>query len=120
MSRPDPAREDLEASIAARRELGPDYEPALVESFLDRIEERAEQRLRERDSEHARVQARDQRGEQTGQERQFYLALVSLGTGIPISGIAAGTSGVAGLVVAWCGIGAVNLAHAWSQRRRRS
>lgn len=30
-------REELEATLEVRRELGPSYEPALVDSFVDRI-----------------------------------------------------------------------------------
>src|SRR4029450_8924794 len=37
-------REELQAHVAARRELGPEYEPELVDSFLERIEERGGQR----------------------------------------------------------------------------
>jgi len=45
------------------------------------------------------------------------LAITSLGIGIPLSAIAGGTAGLAGLVVAWIGIVGVNLAFAWSQRK---
>jgi hypothetical protein len=45
------------------------------------------------------------------------LAIVSLGIGIPISAIAGGTAGLAGLIVAWIGIVGVNVAFAWSQRK---
>ena len=45
------------------------------------------------------------------------LAITSLGIGIPLSAIAGGTAGLAGLVVAWIGIVGVNVAFAWSQRK---
>ncbi|HEY0775954.1 MAG TPA: hypothetical protein VGD51_17850 [Nocardioidaceae bacterium] len=35
-------REELEATLEVRRELGPSYEPALVDSFVDRIERAVE------------------------------------------------------------------------------
>ncbi len=38
------------------------------------------------------------------------MAICSLIFGIPLSAIAAGTSGLAGLIVAWVGIAAVNAA----------
>ena len=34
----DEARRELEATLAARKELGPEYEHHLVESFLDKVE----------------------------------------------------------------------------------
>jgi 3-mercaptopyruvate sulfurtransferase SseA len=35
-------RKDVEAALAARRELGRDYEPEIVEAFLEKIEQRLE------------------------------------------------------------------------------
>lgn len=46
------------------------------------------------------------------------LAYASLGLGIPISAVAGGTAGVVGLVVAWAGIAAVNIAAVIGARRR--
>ena len=39
-------REELQAHVAARRELGPEYEPELVDSFLERVEGKLDQRHR--------------------------------------------------------------------------
>jgi len=47
----------------------------------------------------------------------FVLAIVSTALGIPLTAIAAGTAGVAGLIVAWIGIVLVNTVYAWSRRR---
>ncbi|MDP9433224.1 MAG: hypothetical protein M3P91_11060 [Actinomycetota bacterium] len=33
-------REDLQASVAARRELGPEYEAELLDAFLERVDRR--------------------------------------------------------------------------------
>ena len=46
------------------------------------------------------------------------LGIVSLGVGIPISAISAGIADLPGLLVAWGGIAAVNVAHALQSRRR--
>lgn len=43
--------------------------------------------------------------------RQLALGIVSVVAGIPVTGIAAPVTGVEGLVVAWLGIAAVNVAH---------
>ncbi len=37
----DSLRDELQAVLAAREELGPDHEPQLVENFLNRLEEHA-------------------------------------------------------------------------------
>lgn len=59
--------------------------------------------------------------DETAGTHQFVLGIVSLGTGIPISAIAATNvePGLLGLGVAWAGIIGVNVAHYLSRRRRR-
>jgi hypothetical protein len=41
-------RRDLEATVAARRELGPSHDKELVERFLERIEKEIDRRVDER------------------------------------------------------------------------
>jgi hypothetical protein len=120
----EPLRRDLEATLSVRRELGPDYEPALIEGFLERVDERIAARVDAQVSDrlsalpdpvgHAR------RGEDEGpQDKAFVLSLASMGMGIPISAISASQAGTTGLLVAWCGIAAVNGAYAWSRAGAR-
>jgi hypothetical protein len=115
MSNPELPREELAAVLEARHELGKEYEPALVESFIERlnqaIDARVDAGLTER-SHGGKVQTAFQRA-------QFQLAIASLGIGIPISAIAGGIGRLPGLAVAWGGIAAVNVAHSLSQRRPR-
>ena len=92
-------REDLHASIEARRELGLEHEPELIDTFVERIE----QRLAKRSSS---TPAR--RG---GREGSFVLALVSLGIGIPLTAIALSNDGFSALLVVWLGIVLVNLGY---------
>ena len=106
-------REDLSAAVQARRELGPDYEAALVESFLERTERELDARVAAL-AEAASTSAKARRKQA---ENSLAVALGSLGIGIPLSGIAGGTGGLPGLVVAWAGIVGVNVAHAWGSRR---
>ena len=47
---------------------------------------------------------------------QFVLAIVSLGVGVPLTAIAAGINGLAGLLIAWIGIVLVNLIYGWTHR----
>ena len=93
-------KEDLQASIEARRELGRDHEPELVESFVARIEER----LAKRPSAHPPAR-------HEGREGSFVLALVSVGAGIPLTAIALHLSGLVALLVVWIGIVLVNLGY---------
>jgi hypothetical protein len=93
-------KEDLHAAIEARRELGHDHEPELVESFVARIEERLAKR------QPANVPARRQ-----GREGSFVLALISVGVGIPLTAIALSMNGLAALLVVWLGIVLVNLGY---------
>jgi hypothetical protein len=99
-------RKDLEATVEARRELGPEFEPELISSFLDRLDHDVDERLK--------ALSKKQR-----EDTSIPIALGSLALGIPLSGIAGGTAGLAGLVTAWTGIAIVNMAHAWSHRRSR-
>jgi hypothetical protein len=96
-------RDDVESAVAARQELGPEMEPAVVDAFLDKVERAVEARAAADAEAH-------KRGGGDGDSSSFALAIVSLGTGIPITAIAAGTAGVEGLIVAWAGIVGVNLA----------
>jgi hypothetical protein len=91
-------RDELEAAIEARRELGPAHEPELVEAFLDRIERRLEER---------RPKAPARRAEPS-----VALAIVSMVMAIPLTAIAASNSGLVAVVVVWIGIVLVNFAYA--------
>ncbi|HIT74449.1 MAG TPA: hypothetical protein IAA98_02570 [Candidatus Avipropionibacterium avicola] len=63
----------------------------------------------------------DDDSEDSAGSHQFVLAIVSLGTGIPITAIAAESvdPGLLGLAVAWAGIIGVNLTHYLARKRRR-
>jgi len=102
------SRDDVSSLIEARRELGEDMEPAVIDAFLDRVEAAAEERGAQRRP--ARPQPwNDGRGE------QLALSIVSLGTGIPITAIAAEQGGIVGMLVVWAGIVGVNFS--FSRRR---
>ena len=103
-------RSEIEATLAARHELGAEYDDA----FVDQLAERVEQVVQARVAASAPAVLDDDAG-----SRQFVIGLVSLGTGIPITGIAAAAADLPGVVAAWVGIIGVNVAHALSHRRRR-
>jgi hypothetical protein len=91
-------REDVQAAIEARRELGPELEPHLIDSFVERIEQRLPQRP---------VRAND--------DKILALTIISLVAAIPLTAIAITQSGLIALVVVWTGIVLVNLSY--SRRR---
>jgi hypothetical protein len=105
---------ELEAALAVRQELGEHYEPALAESFVARIESQIDARVDARVAQTVRAS----RLEAQQQKQQMVLGIVSLGTGIPITAVAGGVGDLPGIVVAWFGIVAVNVAHALRGRGR--
>lgn len=109
---PEPriSHEDLAATLEARRELGPQYEHALVERLADEVDRVVEAQTARRTA----AAERDKRAA----GNSLALAIVSLGCGIPISAISAGIADLPGLIVAWGGIVGVNIAHAWATRKR--
>jgi hypothetical protein len=99
-------RDDLAASLAARRELGPDYDAAFVEAVAERMETAAALRRP--------VRAESERGERAV---VLTVACVSLAVSIPASAIAAVNAGLAGLTVVWLAIAVINVAFALRPRR---
>jgi hypothetical protein len=97
-------REELSSALAARRELGPDYEDALVEAFVEKIERRLEERLKAVPRRHA--------------PSGLAVPLGSLGLAIPLLGVAGGTAGIWGVVAVSIAIVLVNLAYASYALRR--
>jgi hypothetical protein len=97
---PTPERDELEAAIQARRELGEELEPQLVDGFVERIERRIDERARELMS--ARRPAR-----RRPDWSAFALAILSLGVAVPI----VEKTSFAGQLVMWIAIVAVNLAY---------
>jgi anti-sigma factor RsiW len=92
-------REELQAALRARRELGAEYEPQIVDSFLERIEKRLDER----------VKARPVRRDEPEHRMVTPMVLGSLGLAIPLIGIAGATAGAAGVALVCVAIVLVNL-----------
>ncbi|MFF3325437.1 hypothetical protein [Streptomyces sp. NPDC002889] len=112
-------KKELDATLHARRELGEEYDTALVESFLEKVEQRldgtVDRRVRRRLAEQQMVVARggDRPKSPEGNfGERFGFGIVSLVLAIPLSAIAVASADLAGLVVAWLGIVGVNAVHA--------
>jgi hypothetical protein len=91
-------RDDVQAAIEARRELGAELEPHVIDAFVARIEQRLAKPAPRRSD-----------------DKTFALTLVSIIASIPLTAIAIVQSGLIALVIVWVGIVLVNLSY--SRRR---
>ena len=124
----DPARteelkNELDATLHARRELGTEYETALIESFLGKVEQsldatidrRVRRRLAEQQTSAARGRS-SAAGRVEGFGERYGFGIVSLVLAVPLSAIAAAQADLEGLIVAWVGIVGVNAVHGLRDR----
>jgi len=88
-------RDELQAAISARKELDADMEPALIDAFVERIEQRIA--ARQRESEQSLRRKR---------EHQKEMVLGAMALSIPLVIVAAIFTGLAGVIVV-CGALAV-------------
>jgi hypothetical protein len=100
-------RDELAASLAARRELGPDYDAAFVDAVAERIQQASAARRP--------IIAEQEKGERA---MALTVACVSLVVSIPVTAIAAIQAGLAGLAVVWLALAVINVAFALRPRRR--
>ncbi|MER5912105.1 hypothetical protein ABT124_16775 [Streptomyces sp. NPDC001982] len=125
-------KKELDATLRARGELGEEYESALVDSFLEKVDQRidgaVERRLRRTLAEQQMQVARGSRSPKATDSwgERFGFAIVSLVLAIPLSAIGGGIAHLPGLLVAWTGIVGVNVVQAarsnpglFGGRRRR-
>ncbi|MDH2389830.1 hypothetical protein QCN29_13705 [Streptomyces sp. HNM0663] len=125
---------ELDATLHARRELGEEYDSALVESFLEKVDQRIDstldRRVRRQLAEQQMVVARGARprppsgdtGSDSGFGERFGFTVVSLILAVPLTAIGVVNEGFKGLLVSWLGIVAVNAVHGargWPWLRRR-
>jgi hypothetical protein len=81
-------RDELEAAIEARKELGAEMEPAVIDAFVERIERRLENRSTENEQSLKRKR-----------EHQKEMVLGAMGISIPLLALAAIFTGLAGVIV---------------------
>jgi hypothetical protein len=116
----DEVRKDLRAAVAARQELGQEYEDAIIDSFLEKLD--AREALRH--GREAEVRREDQVLEAMGLKRRegadpggLALAIISVVAAIPITAIGADMLGLPGLIVCWAGLVGINFARTLGNRR---
>lgn len=118
--RPDPeTASHVRAAYAARSELGPEYEDAIAAGLAERVEELVAYRTA--DLRHADKQTKEERADARSRENhRFVLGIISLGSGIPITAIAANSvdPGLIGVMAVWGGIVGVNAIFAKGSRRK--
>lgn len=112
-------RRDVDAALAARRELGAEYEDHVAAGLAERIEQLAAVRSSELQ------RAADGSGwyqsdDAIKRRQRFTLGIISLGAAIPITAISAVQvdPGLLGVIVSWAGIIGVNAVFAWNDRKR--
>jgi hypothetical protein len=88
-------RDELEAAIEARREVGRELEPQVIDGFVERIEKRIDARVRE-------LQPRSG-------GPNLVIVLGSMALAIPLLGIAGGIAGLPGIALVCIAIVIVNL-----------
>jgi hypothetical protein len=109
----DETRKDLRAAVAARQELGPDYEPEIIDSFLEKLEARIAAREAVPTTQQQPAQYPAQQPQQAPGNNDpggLALAIVSVGAGIPITAIAATQEGLLAIFICWGGLVGINLA----------
>ena len=111
-------KRDVLAALAARRELGLEYEEAIAAGLLDRVNQLALMRAGDLRREAERT---DQvaEAEKESRTQRFVLGIISLGVGIPITAISANVvePGLVGVLISWAGIVGVNVAASLRGRR---
>jgi hypothetical protein len=94
-------RDELRATIEARKELGEEAEPALIEAFVDRIEKELSNRQRENEQSLRRKR-----------EHQKEMVLGSMALSIPLLVVAAIFTGLAGVIVVCLALAVIAIATA--------
>lgn len=107
---------ELRASLEARRELGPEYEGALVEGFLERLDQAIDARVDAR-LEQRRSAAPPARAGMDG--ARLALGIVTTALGVPLTAIVTSTPHGSPflVVVVWVAIVLVNVAAGLGRRR---
>ncbi|HEX9033631.1 MAG TPA: hypothetical protein VF834_17460 [Streptosporangiaceae bacterium] len=136
MSSPSLTPDEIRAAAETHHELGPDYQPAVIESFLDKVGREIDARVDARLAGHHAGQpgqpgplgqpfpqpyaAPSAQVRPARDGKPFALAIVSMALGIPLSAIAVAAGsrpvGGEGLVIIWIAIAVINVAYSLGMR----
>ncbi|MFJ2029843.1 hypothetical protein [Streptosporangium sp. NPDC087985] len=117
MARSSSSDDELRAAVAARRDLGPEYEDSLVEGFLDKMDQEIDRRVDDRIAARSRKEAPAVRPAVEAGQR-LALAIVSVVLGV-VSTVALAFADTHAFVIplVWAGIISVNVAFTLGRRR---
>ena len=96
-------REEFEAAIEARKELGEELEPAIIDGFVERIE----RRLADRGSE-------SERALRAKRDHQKEMVLGAMGISVPLFIVAAIFTGLAGVLAVCAALAVIAIVSARS------
>lgn len=88
-------RDEVQAYVRTRRDLGPDYDDELVESLVEKIERALDARL---------AQVRPSRGGHNNRGVPVSLLAICMGLGIPLTAVAGGIAGLPGIITVWAAL----------------
>ena len=94
-------KDELQAALEARKELGADMEPAVIDAFIERIERQLVERAREREQSLKRKR-----------DYQKEMVLGAMGISVPPFVIAAIFTGLAGVIVVCATLAVIAVASA--------
>ena len=95
------SKDELQAVIEARRELGSEMEPAVIDAFVERVEQRLDERAEERE-----------RSLERKREHQKEMVLGAMGISVPMLAVAAIFTGLAGVLVVCAALAVIAIATA--------
>ncbi|MEU6710321.1 hypothetical protein ABZ897_02480 [Nonomuraea sp. NPDC046802] len=99
--------DELKAAVSARRDLGPDYEDAVVDSFLDKVGQEVDRRVDERLAARSPKNVARQ-GPSESQRLALAIVSLSLGTLATLVLVLADSAKATMLIPIWVGIIIVN------------
>lgn len=99
-------KRELQATLSARRELGPEYDDQFIERLVEKLTAQVRREV---------AQAPRPRAPALSSEQRTAIAICSFIFGIPLVAIAGGEVGSIGLIVAFLALVLINLAagRAW-------
>ena len=101
MSEDGVLKSELDAAVQARRELGEEMEPAVIDAFVERIEKRLAERTGD-----------DERALKRKRDHQKEMVLGAMGISIPLFAIAAVFTGLAGVIAVCVALAVIAIASA--------
>ncbi len=104
MSEPIVERDELEATIEARKELGAEMEPALIDAFVERIERRVAGRGSDRE-----------RALKAKRDHQKEMVLGAMALSIPLFALAAIFTGLAGVLAVCAALAVIAIVATYSR-----